>query len=486
MSSFDRFKSLNFTPLDDYQRKGNVLRGAFADLPNTQNRSWINQALPELIWVALLRNQLDIGEFIDALRPVAMRLSQLDITDVTLTGITQAQDDCKEAAIAFVTSSPFLRETLRPLLMFGEHLPDAHIWKNHINMEPDYAEDAALLAETVARVLDHQSQEATDCRWFRLVALILGDRIRMPGDTLEEILSYPNVADMRKTRPTIRALEISCDGLTGGDNAPTQWCDDFWTICFSSTECLIPPPPAGSDPYSLDDYSEFISFQGQKLDAIRSLKETHLPNIKLDVLTGAGLFALKILQELINSPASSGILGRSAVRTLVELAINITFLEEKDDDATWSNFYFHGQGEAKKIFLKYMRTQDRPAFVEVADLWLIANEAKYMDFLNINLGDWDDANLRNRAIDADLKPFYDHYYDWPSNYVHATWAAIRREVYTPCQNPLHKYHILPASLGSNDYGSVLIEALQLTKLILSNVYETYPDFESHKQIGPGH
>ncbi len=183
-----------------------------------------------------------------------------------------------------------------------------------------------------------------------------------------------------------------------------------------------------------------------------------------------------------DSPATSGILGRASARTLTEVVINITYLTKMNDDELWNNFYFHGQGEAKKIFLKYMRGRSKPAFIELTDIWLIANEGRYMDFLDINLGDWDDANLRKRATEVKLKNFYDTYYDWPSNYTHGTWAAIRREVYTPCQNPLHKYHLLPASEAPNDYGSVMSEALYLTKLILSNVYEFYPDFEEHKLL----
>ncbi len=275
---------------------------------------------------------------------------------------------------------------------------------------------------------------------------------------------------------------MASDTIQADDATPSQWSNDFWAVNFASTDCLIPEPTNEGDDYSVLDYERFIDHHRQRLIAIRIANEEHLPNVKLDILTGAGLFALKILEELKDSPATSGILGRSAVRTLTELVINITYLREKNDHELWNNFYFHGQGEAKKIFLKYMRGQTKPAFIELADIWLIANENRYMEFLDINLGDWDDANLRKRATEVNLKNFYDLYYDWPSNYTHGTWAAIRREVYIPCQNPLHKFHLLPASEVPNDYSSVLSESLRLTRFILGNVYEAYPDFEEHKLL----
>src|SRR6266567_4622449 len=481
MSSFDRFKSLNFTPLDSYKRRGKVLKGAFADLP-IKGSSWLNQALPEMIWVALIRNQLDINSFTDSFKVVSYNFARQGVTDPTLTGISKLPGDRKGMVIHTLTSSAFLRKTLRPLLLFGEHLPDYALWKVAIGMQVDYQEDAAILAETVTKTLDHQSQESTDCRWFRVMPLILAGKMYLPSEMAEEILSYPNVPDMRKTRPSIRATEMACDSILGENASPSQWCDDFWAINFTSTDCLIPVPANVGNDYSLLDYERFIGHHRQKLTAIRLANERHLPIVKLDILTGAGLFALKILEELKDSPATSGILGRSAARTLTELVINITYLNKRNEVEVWNNFYFHGQGEAKKIFLKYMRQHEKPAFIELADIWVIANEARYMDFLDINLGDWDDANLRSRAIEAGLKNFYDTYYDWPSNYTHGTWAAIRREVYTPCQNPLHKYHLLPASETPSDYGSVLSESLRLTKFILSNVYESYPDFEEHKLL----
>src|SRR5438046_654388 len=128
MSSFDRFKSLNFTPLDNYKRRGKVLKHAFADLP-IRHRSWLNQALPELIWVALIRNQLDTNSFTDSFRAISYNFARQGVTDPTLTGISELPADKKAVVIRDLTSSVFLRKSLRPLLLFGEHLPDFPLWK---------------------------------------------------------------------------------------------------------------------------------------------------------------------------------------------------------------------------------------------------------------------------------------------------------------------------------------------------------------------
>lgn len=112
MTDFDRFENLNFTPLDDYKRHGKVLKGAFADLPGMVSRSWINQVIPEMIWVLLIRCRLDIYQFTDAFRPVAYNFARHGITDPTLTGISKLPAEKKAVAINALTSSPFLREAL--------------------------------------------------------------------------------------------------------------------------------------------------------------------------------------------------------------------------------------------------------------------------------------------------------------------------------------------------------------------------------------
>lgn len=487
MGSFDRFSGLNFTPIDSYKVKGRKVPGAFADLPNMVDRSWINQVLPELLWIALLRNGYDADEthlFTAAYRNVGAVFINLDIKHPTLSEIAELPAEKLRVVIHTLTSSEHLRISLRPLLLFQDYLPGYDIWKNAINLEPDFVEDAAVLADTVARMMDHQSQESTDCRWFRVFVFVGAGGVKAFKEQLDTILNYPNVLEMRSARPSIRSLELVCDMNSAGTDGASQWCGDFWSIVFESTQCLIPVPDE-TEVFESAVYDDFLDYHRKKLEGLRRLHEGHLPNIKLNVLIGSSLYALKMLEELKDSPSSSGIIGRSAVRTLAEIAINLTYLTDKDESNLWENFYFHGQGEAKKVFLKAMRGRKKPAFLELSDMWLVANETRYMDFLDINLGDWDDDSVRARAIEIGMKDFYDTYYDWTSNYVHASWAAVRREVYTPCQNPLHKYHLLPSTLASNDYSSVLEEALYLTKFVLSNAYEAYDDLEEHKLLPSG-
>lgn len=56
---------------------------------------------------------------------------------------------------------------------------------------------------------------------------------------------------------------------------------------------------------------------------------------------------------------------------------------------------------------------------------LIANDEKSVEFTPINLGNWDNLNLRKMSEEVDEKQLYDKYYDYVSGFTHANWGAIR-------------------------------------------------------------
>ncbi|MBW4061569.1 hypothetical protein HJC99_03315 [Candidatus Saccharibacteria bacterium] len=478
----DRYKHLNFTPLNKQKKKRNKLVGSFAEIPFT-NRSWFDRALPEVLWVALLRNIYALQTFTDVLKPILNEFEYQGINSIELTNLGSIEHDKAERIINFICSTREHRIALRPLLLF-EDLPQYNLWKAAINEEPDYQADGEALGLTIHKTLDHQSQEATDCRWAKCYIGMISNKITFihRSSTPYDILDYPDVADMRKTRPSIRSMEIAFDmGVQHSD-----WADSFWEGCFESTECFVNDYGAPHEErFTTQDTADFIRHERRKLFLLRNIIGSYKKDIKLDIAVGTGLFAVKILDELLDNEASrTGILGRLALRTLTEVSINISYLRSAPEEV-WASFRNHGTGEAKKVLLKLMNTGVQFTFVDIDDIFLQANEDRWMEFNSINLGDWEDANLRDRAIKADEKDIYDTFYDWPSHYTHGQWGAIRREVFMVCTNPLHRFHLLPNVEGERSYADVLLDATRLTKWILHDVYAIYPELHPPMLLGSG-
>ena len=96
----------------------------------------------------------------------------------------------------------------------------------------------------VARALDHRSQEATDCRWIRVVWKMATGHLMFAATLVEsarEIWEYPNYGDQQKVRPTIRAGEHAMHGPEGFHS---EWSPAFWDHCMRQTRCLVSMAPS--------------------------------------------------------------------------------------------------------------------------------------------------------------------------------------------------------------------------------------------------
>jgi hypothetical protein len=145
-----------------------------------------------------------------------------------------------------------------------------------------------------------------------------------------------------------------------------------------------------------------------------------------------------------------GVVGRLALRSVVELNITLRYLAKKDNDDLWKSYRVYGAGQAKLTFLKVQEQQgELPKFIDEDALYAIANEDVWQEFLNIDIGHWAKANLRQLAIESDSKETYDKYYDWTSTFAHGHWGAVRDTNFVTCHNPLHRLHRIPRIVHRN-------------------------------------
>ena len=85
------------------------------------------------------------------------------------------------------------------------------------------------------RTLFHQSERATDCRWLRVLVKCAAGKLFLPGGEGDEIIGYPNVGDLRKVRPSIRALE---GPFTATSTGATRWSTAFWQESMTASPCI--------------------------------------------------------------------------------------------------------------------------------------------------------------------------------------------------------------------------------------------------------
>lgn len=471
--------------LADHHRNGGQLRPPFARLPRVALASWPNERLPEMVWAALLVSELEREHALAIFRHVAaggeaFRDRQGNF-DITHSGLEALPNEHPTRMIGRICDDPLARRALVPLLLLDE-LPAKDLWREALGTS-ESTPDWRPLMGAVAKTLFHQSEEATDCRWLRvLFPMATGKQFFLRGleETARGILGYPHYGNLAKVRASIRAMETAMDRLA---QPSSEWPARFWRQCFRDTPCFEPSEEQPSTMPSVGTSRERVrEVRTNVIDHFFDSLEATAVDPRHDTTFGIALFALGTLDELLGIGAAASIWGRFALRCLLECFITLAYLAKRDDPELWKSHRVYGSGQAKLALLKLEEDSIRPEYVSIDTLQELANEDLWQEYLNINLGHWDKTNLRKMAEDAKVKEVYDRYYPWTSSYVHGHWASIRDACFQTCLNPLHRMHRVPRR-ETPMLHDVIPDACSLTDKILDLLHALYPEFHDRLTVG---
>lgn len=438
-----------------------------------------------MLWAALLVTHLPRLEALNVFREVAERVHKSRDTDppdnITHSGLAKLKSETLREILQTVVVNDERVEALSPLLLLKE-LPARESWQKVLGRAPS-ADGWRSLMLAVAKTLDHQSQESTDCRWARVICAMAAGKLAFP-EALEELVKefayYPDYGDMRKVRPTIRATEMALD--MGGE-IDEEWADKFWGQCLSDTPCFplptssIPTLVVGTTPERVRQVYGLLLQHSNQTVSTTAIDARH------DTVFGIAFYCLSILQELLRIGASHSITARIALRTIVECFVTLTYLAKRDSLDLWKSQRVFGAGQAKLQYLKLEELDQTIYYVNAKSLKELANEDIWEEFLPIELGHWNKADLRSLSIDADVKDEYDRFYAWTSSFAHGHWGAVRDAVYETCGNPLHRLHRIPRQ-SPRALPDVVPDACSLVDKVLEIVSECYPDFPHRVTINP--
>ncbi len=481
MNRENRFAKLNISRLKQLKLSKGVIQAPFSSLKHYGERfvftSWSDEHLPDTLWAALIITELGRERGLATFRHALNKLHELrnEIGDFCLTHTDLSKLDYVVFSAIFQNLSEDTKSSLVPLLLL-DCLPDKEHWRLFLNGAPNDT-DWSRLAFAIAKCFDHQSDEATDCRWLRLMSLFVLERIHVPGEMAEEIVHYPNRGDLRAVRPTIRATEAAFRMARAKVSDTPSWIDSFWSECMEKTACLPQFWKVEND-INIDAnvvVEEIIKIYDELIDHFFKTMSTTAVDAKHDGAFGLVLFSLQVCLFAAKGNYDRTIVGRMLLRTCVETFITLRFLASKDDPTIWLQYRNYGSGQNKLAFLKNFE-QSEQTFIDIEELHRLANEDRWMEFLDIKLGSWSDKNLRKMAEESGAKDIYDKYYDALSGFVHGTWGAVRATCLTECANPLHRFHRVPVPPRA-DLKSVLVDICKLVNRCLDELTGLYPTFK---------
>lgn len=476
MSKKSRHKKFKTTPISKHKIEGRVLKPPFRQLGNIVNSSWKDERLPEMLWAVLLIGNLPREKALAIFRQVSnFVMVNPDLSDVTISGISLWPLDKRIKLIELLKwSHPNALPILQSLVIFPA-LPGHKEWSEVLGNPASEEVAANYLSQGVKTTLWHQSTEATDCRWIKFLCEMHSGKLQFSSsiggieETLRGVDEYPNYGDLDHVRAFIRSSEI---GMQLRDaSLTTNWPEKFWSACLGSTLCApMPRKQTRKDAISIDHghlnrIRHLLYLHYLKTDKTTNIDGRH------DTIFGLGFYSLRLLVELVATNLSRGVIGRLALRSLVECYITLSFLLKKDEPGLWADFRNYGIGQMKLSYLKSRESKEKPSFIDQDYLEQITNEDRWEEFSDIKIGQWD--NLRSMSSDAGCKEIYDAYYDWTSTFSHGNWGAIRESSFELCANPLHRLHLIP-SVTVHPLPGVLEDAVKIGNLILNLLEESYP------------
>ncbi|HEV2221724.1 MAG TPA: DUF5677 domain-containing protein [Candidatus Acidoferrales bacterium] len=473
----------SYSGIDAHKRHKKVLVPPLMAIPGIALQSWLNDRLPEMLWSALLISVFGRDRALLRFRAIAALIPELPpekrIVQPTLSSLAALEEGMLHKFLSKICSDGETKDALRPLLHFDDLPAKAH-WARVIDQSPAI-KDWEYLQAAVLPVLDHQSQEATDCRWLRVLFQTLSGQLHLPTrEHVREILEYPNFGLQQKVRPTIRSME----GMIDQFSKPTSsWPQSFWNQCLRDSPC--------EPRHTMEtEWSPHITTSDRRVRQVREALERHEKSClkttevdaRHDAAFGFGAYALAILDELLSLGNSTAIIGRIGLRTLLESYVVLVHLAKRDDPSLWMAYRQYGSGQAKLAFLKLDDPASTiPSSVNPEILRHLANEDRWLEFVPIDLGHWGATDLRKLSEESGVKPDYDRLYPWTSAFTHGNWAAVRNTCFDLCVNPLHRLH-RRLRADTADLGDVIPDACELVDKILDAVDGLYPGFTSRVRL----
>jgi ribosomal protein S17E len=199
----------------------------------------------------------------------------------------------------------------------------------------------------------------------------------------------------------------------------------------------------------VNDYEEYLTRSFNELWSKVSIDPTMLEAYSV---VGALLSRQVTLSiQLARSPAAWN--GHSAplfLRAQVDLHITISWIL-CDLSERSKKYVLHGLGEEKLLIEQFKNElEENPAetnremmeeMINIKSAWVNSQRHEWM--VEVNLGHWAQLNTHSMSKEADCEKLYKFAYKPFSHATHSMWPHVSVYNSKHCENPLHRYHLIP-------------------------------------------
>ncbi len=327
----------------------------------------------------------------------------------------------------------------------------------------------STLKYVTGELMDKRTRLAAITQAAAIAILKQTDSFRIPeGSGLEElspILDYPDSEASQKVASMTRATVVAIGGGARSEfRKPSDWPQRFWRHGYTISTCVLPdrmPLTTGEgSEHELGDTNfqkllticqRYAEDLGNEVEHYWGASTPDIANPRRgEVLAGIVSREVRLASMIVGVPQlwSADIL-RILSRCQVESHVNLVWLIARANPDDFAAFVEYGLGQ-EKLFVEHLssKVESRGTsipggseFVERMRTWV---QGQIMsEFLPVNVGDWTDKSVRDRASEVGLDDDYQLGYAPHSSGLHGTWNVLAQTHLQHCLNPLHRFHRVP-------------------------------------------
>lgn len=460
--------------LADHKKKGKVYIPPFIALFNEKMFfiKWIDDLLPEIVWIALLLDQTSTKQGIEIALKCAQETNRIispqyahsyalisDYQEIEQDKAIEIREALRVANILNI-----LQSSLIPLVTLYSDCPLKILFDERARerYKIDVDEGINNLKRIVRGCFDRRSKQATIAQATMVYIMGMTGKISFSKDidigNLNDILTYPDTDESQKMASFVRSI-VNSNVMPESDKSG-EWCKYFWRHGYEVSLCEFPKINIDQSSRLTEQmFKELMElgfiykdelFQEIKDKWYSSKIDLSQPN-KSEIL--GGLIARQ--GRLTSSIATdynlwSMDLGRIVLRCMVDTHITLAWLTKNGGEREYKQFVTYGLGQ-EKLFIEHLSsymdesneimgyTRDH---VEYYRDWV--NSQIMTDVLPVNVGSWIKKTTREMAQESDCMQIYNLSYTPMSSVIHGMWNTIAKVNLNFCINPLHRFHRLPS------------------------------------------
>ena len=417
--------------------------------------SWVDRILPELIWLAVIVENLGVKRGVEISGKIAKLANAIlpkeyfaFASSFNLLDTTE-----KQRLVKLLENEDILNEVRQSLTSLLQLYPECPLkFLDNIREQPIETENVIDFKETLAKYYNRRAQPAMIIQANVIYFAGICGKLRYFSDVqvpnLEAIVSDFESAESKHACASVRAT-VNAFIVHISEKISDHWPRYFWNRGIE----IEPATPIIKESSKLElklpeQIIRFIELADLGLDERwNKLPKDIYENHQCEVIGALLARQVTLAKRMARIPAFWDVhIAPILLRVMIDNHITLVWIL-KDPTTRSKHFVLHGLGQAK-LYLEHLKTeneegsnQDLQQIIEATERWI--DNQQYSFLTNVNLGSWSGMDTHKMAEEADCLDLYRYAYTPFSSCVHNMWNHVGRLNVGLSGNPLHKYLLVP-------------------------------------------